>query len=51
MGFLVRIILLVAGAITTLFVAADADNFGVVQGMVGLGVVTAVVLVLALWRR
>ena len=51
MGFLIRIILVMAGVVTALFVAADATNFGVVQAMVGLVLIMAAVLVVALWRR
>lgn len=51
MAFLVRILLVVAGSITTVFLAADAPNFGVMQAIIGLGLIAAIVLVLALWRR
>jgi hypothetical protein len=51
LAFLIRIILAVAGVVTTLFVAANSANFGIVQGMVGLALIAAAVVVLALWRR
>ena len=51
MSFLIRIILVAAGAVTTLLVATDAANFGVVQAMVGLGLIAAFIVVLALWWR
>ena len=51
MGFLIRIILGAAGVLTTVLVARAAANFGVVQAMVGLGLIAAVILVAALWRR
>jgi hypothetical protein len=47
----VRLILGVAGAITAIFVARDAPNFQVVEGMVGIAVVAVVVVALALTRR
>jgi hypothetical protein len=50
-GWLIRIVLVAAGAVAALFVARDAENFGVVQGMVAVALIAAVVLVLALLRR
>lgn len=50
-GWLVRIILLAAGAIAALFVARDAANFDIVQGMVAIALIAGVVLVVALLRR
>ena len=38
-------------AIAAIFVARDAENFSVVQGMVAVALVAAVVLVIALTRR
>lgn len=46
-----RLVLVVAGAITALFVARDAPNFQVVEGMVGIALIAAVVVALALLRR
>lgn len=51
MGLLVRVLLAVAGAMAALLIAPDAANFGVVQAMIALGLVAAVVALLALWRR
>jgi hypothetical protein len=51
MGVLMRVLLLVAGAVAALFVAQDSPNFVVIQGMVAVVLVAAVVLVLALARR
>jgi hypothetical protein len=51
LGILIRIILAAAAAVTAWFVVPDAPSFGVVQGMVGLGLIAAVVVALALWRR
>lgn len=50
-GWIVRIILLAAGAVTALFVAQDAPNFSVVQGMVAVALIAAVVVAFALLRR
>jgi hypothetical protein len=50
-GWIVRLVLLAAGAVTALFVARDAGNFDVVQGMVAVALVAAVVLAVALLRR
>ena len=46
-GWVVRILLLAAGAVAALFVAPDADNFSVVQGMVAVAIFAAAVLVVA----
>ena len=51
MGWLLRILLLAAGAITAIFVARDAPNFVVVEGMVALALIAAIVIVLALTRK
>jgi len=51
MPWLIRILLLAAGAITALFVARDAPNFVVIEGMVATLIIAAIVLVLALTRR
>jgi hypothetical protein len=50
-GWLVRIVLVAAGAIAAVFVARDAANFGVVQGMVAVALIAAVVIGFALTRR
>jgi hypothetical protein len=46
-----RLVLAAAGAIAATFVARDAPNFGVVQGFVGIAVIAAVVVVLALFPK
>lgn len=48
-----RLVLLAAGAVTGLFVARDAPNFDVIEGMVGIGLIAAIVAALVLlgWRR
>jgi hypothetical protein len=51
MGLLVRVLLLAAGAVAALFVARDAPNFGVVQGMMAVLIVAAVVVAAAMGRR
>jgi hypothetical protein len=50
-GWLIRIVLIGAGAIAALFVARDAENFGVVQGMVAIALIALIVVVVALTRR
>ena len=50
-GWALRILLAAAGAVAAVFVARDAPNFGVVQGMVAVAIIAAVVVVLALTRR
>lgn len=50
-GWAIRFLLLAAGAVAALFVAREAENFGVVQGMVAVALVAGVVLVVALGRR
>ena len=51
MGWVVRLVLVLAGAIAAIFVARDAANFGVVQGMVAVALIAAVVVALAMTRR
>jgi hypothetical protein len=51
MTWLLRGLLAAAGAIAALFVARDAPNFMVVEGMVATVLIAAIVLVLALTRR
>ncbi len=50
-GWLLRILLVAAGAIAALFISRDAENFGVVQGLVAVALIGAIVVVLALSRR
>jgi hypothetical protein len=50
-GWVIRLLLVAAGAIAALFVAREAENFTVVQGMVAVALVAALVLALALLRR
>jgi len=48
-GWVVRLLMVAAGVVTGWFVAKDAVNFGVVQMMVALLLLTLIVAVLALW--
>ena len=49
LGWMVRVLLVVAGIVTGWFVARDAAIFGVAQVMVALLLITAVVAILAFW--
>lgn len=49
LGWLVRGVLILAGLITSWFVAADEPKFGAVQMTVGLLLMILVVFVLAFW--
>ena len=48
-----RLVLAAVGAITAVFVARDAPNFDVIEGMVGIALIAAVVAAMVLlgWRR
>ena len=48
-AWVVRIVLLAAGALTGLFVAQDAPNFSVIQGMVAVALIVLFVFVLVFW--
>ncbi|HHF7349791.1 TPA: hypothetical protein ACPSKE_003006 [Legionella feeleii] len=49
LGWLVRILLVVAGFITSWFVARDALNFDIVQMVVAIFLFTIVVAIAAFW--
>lgn len=49
-NLVVRILLAVGGSVAALFVARDAPNFGVVQGMLSTLVLVCVIGILVLWR-
>ncbi len=52
MGLILRLVLMLAGAMAAVFVARDAPNFGVVQGMFALAAIAgALVLVAGFTRR
>ena len=48
-GWLIRVLMIIAGVITGWFVARDATNFGVLQMFVMLALITVFVGVFALW--
>lgn len=50
-AWVVRILLVAGGAVASWFVAPDAENFTVVQGMVSVAIFAAAVLVVALISR
>jgi hypothetical protein len=49
LSWAVRLIMLAAGVVAGLIVAKDAPNFGLVQAMVGLLLITLGVFVVAFW--
>ncbi len=49
MAWVVRLLLIAASFVTSWFVAKDAPNFGVIQGMVLLVLIALAVFVIALW--
>ncbi len=51
MGWLIRLLLAAAGVVTTVFMARDAPNFVVVEGMVAVAIIAAIVLAFALMRK
>jgi len=48
-SWMVRVLLAAGGIVTSWFVANDAPNFGVVQMMMALILLTLVIAVLAFW--
>ena len=50
-SWLVRLLLIAAGAMAQWFVTVDSPNFGIVQGVVALLLLTLIVFVLAYWPR
>jgi hypothetical protein len=51
LGWIVRILLIVAGSITSWFVARDALNFNIIQMVVAVFLVTLAVMVAAFWQE
>jgi hypothetical protein len=51
MTWAIRLLLVLAGSIAAVFVARDAGNFSVVQGMVAVALIAAVVVLVAVTRR
>ncbi|MBA1159154.1 MULTISPECIES: hypothetical protein [Microvirga] len=49
LNWVVRGLLIVAGVVTGWFVAKDATNFGVIQMMVALLLLTLIIAVIAFW--
>lgn len=49
MSLLVRILLALAAPITTLFVARDSLNFGIIQTLVATALAAVIVIVFAFW--
>jgi hypothetical protein len=49
MSLILRVLFILAGAITALFVARDALNFTVIQTFVAILLVSAVLLAASLW--
>ena len=50
MSLILRLLFVLAGAVTALFVARDALNFSIIQTFVAILLVTAVLLAGRLWR-
>lgn len=48
-GWIVRVLMIVAGGVASWIIAKDAPNFGVVQMMVALFLLTLIVAVFAFW--
>lgn len=51
MGLIVRLILLAGGVLAALLVGREAENFGIVQAMMGLLAAAAVLVGFVLLRR
>ena len=50
MAWIVRLLSVVAAAITSLFVARDALNFGIIQTLLMITLVVGIVAVAIVWR-
>ncbi|AUH73010.1 hypothetical protein CAB17_13860 [Legionella sainthelensi] len=50
MGWIIRILLVAAGSITSWFVARDALNFNIIQMVVAVVLITFLVIIIAFWR-
>jgi hypothetical protein len=51
MAWIIRVALLAGGVVAAWFVAPDAPNYGVVQGMASVAIIALCVLAAALIRR
>ncbi|MBN9004936.1 MAG: hypothetical protein J0H40_05935 [Rhizobiales bacterium] len=49
MAWLIRVLLVVAGAITSLFVARDALNFSIVQTFLMITIITGAAVIAVAW--
>ena len=49
LNWVVRIVMLLAGMVTSWFVAREADNFSVIQGVVAMLLIAFFVLAAAYW--
>lgn len=49
LGWIIRIILGLAGLITSLFIAREALNFAIIQMVVGMILFTLTVIIVAFW--
>lgn len=51
LGLIVRILMVVAGSITSWFVARDALDFSIIQMVVAVSLFTFVVMIAAFWQE
>lgn len=51
LGWIVRIILVIAGSITSWFVSRDALNFNIIQMVVVVSLFTLAVMIAAFWQE
>ncbi len=51
LGWIIRILLVVSGAITSGFVARDALNFNIIQMVVAVFLITFLVIIVAFWHE
>ncbi len=49
LGWIVRILMIGAGVITSIFLAKDAPLYGVVQTLMAIGLLTLIVAIAAFW--
>jgi hypothetical protein len=48
-SLIVRVLLVISGSVTGLFVSKDAPNFTFIQGMMSLVVIAVIVFAIAFW--
>lgn len=51
LGLIVRLLMVIAGSITSWFVSADALNFDVIQMVIAVLVFTIIIFVIAFWSN